>query len=87
MVLLMLYIFFVCKIARFKIYIVEKINKLRVDNSHLKPEFIAPSTNSYVIKMPTLAIVISTILDINCCTNVKCGQKVLFRKRAKSAYF
>ena len=27
------------------------------------------------------------ILDINFCTNAKCGQKVLFRERAKSAYF
>ena len=30
---------------------------------------------------------ICTILDINCYTNEKCGQKVLFRERAKSAYF
>ena len=28
-----------------------------------------------------------TILDINFCINVKCGQKVLFREPAKSAYF
>ena len=29
----------------------------------------------------------TTILDINFCTNAKCGQKVLFRERAKSSYF
>ena len=29
----------------------------------------------------------TTILDINFCTNAKCGQKVLFRESAKSAYF
>ena len=28
-----------------------------------------------------------TILDINYYTNAKCGQKVLFSERAKSAYF
>ena len=26
-------------------------------------------------------------MDINFCTNAKCGQKVLFRELAKSAYF
>ena len=26
-------------------------------------------------------------LDINFCINAKCGQKVLFRERVKSAYF
>ena len=29
----------------------------------------------------------STILDINYYTNAKCGQTVLFRERAKYAYF
>ena len=37
-------------------------------------------------KLPT-KLYESTILDINFCTNVKCGQKVLFREPAESAYF
>ena len=34
--------------------------------------------------LPTIK---TTILDIHFCTNAKCGQKVLFRELAKSAYF
>ena len=40
-----------------------------------------------VIQFKVIYYVVSTILDINFCTNTKCGQKVLFRERAKSAYF
>ena len=56
-----------------------KIENITILDSHINDKDKYPAC--------TLLDRTTILLDINCYTNAKCGQKVLFRERSKSAYF